>query len=444
MASIFELGDQFGLTNSPLGDWLPQVASPPLLMVRMQSVATGDSHYTITCKIVASGFEHQVATLTLWSVAQLESLIGLGISIGMYQNYMSSATKSLALASASFTDKLDVANTVVRPPLGPLPSPPQVFQLLLSSNGFTALSQEFTLSPTGDPCSRDLTFDELCKLAPKASAANVQKHLEGFNKACSDNGINTPLRKAHFLAQLLTESANLKATCEYGSKEKLEKKYHGFEGRGLIQLTGRANYTAYGKAVGEDFVKDLAARTKLENSPHAARSAGWFWARNGLSVWADTNDFIALTRRINGAYNGYSSRLASLNTILRALAAMGHGASISTDYRLEDSAVYGSARDTFAWGLWHDPGLERNNLQDKKHHPIPPEAPRDTAQALIGYRRAVELLEQNEKQAKKNVNLFKINKMEEFATVRTTVRGKVRVTALDAAKLRIQELTKKP
>ncbi len=80
-----------------------------------------------------------------------------------------------------------------------------------------------------------------------------------------------------------------------------------YRGRGLIQLTGRANYRACGSAIGADL---LAAPELLEQPEWAAMSAAWFWSSNGLNELADAGRFEDITRRINGGTHGQPQRLA--------------------------------------------------------------------------------------------------------------------------------------
>jgi putative chitinase len=103
-----------------------------------------------------------------------------------------------------------------------------------------------------------------------------------------------------------------------------------YKGRGLIQITGRANYAALSKDLGTDFIanpallggKNVTACTE-EQLRNAALSAGWFWDKNKLNAYADKIDisktieadpnlqaFKDLTRRINGGYNGLQDRVA--------------------------------------------------------------------------------------------------------------------------------------
>jgi putative chitinase len=89
-----------------------------------------------------------------------------------------------------------------------------------------------------------------------------------------------------------------------------------FCGRGLIQLTGRDNYTKYAAAVKRELDDAVAY---LETPAGAASSAGWFWDVNKLNEFADKDNIIGMTKRINGGTNGIDDRLALYNTALAAL-----------------------------------------------------------------------------------------------------------------------------
>jgi putative chitinase len=132
--------------------------------------------------------------------------------------------------------------------------------------------------------------------------------------------INTPARQAAFLAQVGHESGGLHWLVEIWGPSDSQRRYESrydlgniapgdgfkFRGRGLIQLTGRANYTAAGKALGAD----LVAQPELLGEPGlACRSAGWFWKSRGLNELADEGLFEKITRRVNGGLNGYAERL---------------------------------------------------------------------------------------------------------------------------------------
>jgi putative chitinase len=163
--------------------------------------------------------------------------------------------------------------------------------------------------------------------------------------------INSDLRLAHFLSQCGHESGEFKALNEnlnYSEKGLLSvfKKYfttitaklyqrkpekiantvyanrmgngdaasgdgYRFRGRGYIQLTGKANYEAFSKSIGEDCV----ANPDLVATKYPLASAAWFFSKNGLNKKADfgTTDQIVvmITKAINGGLNGLDDRIAN-------------------------------------------------------------------------------------------------------------------------------------
>jgi putative chitinase len=129
-----------------------------------------------------------------------------------------------------------------------------------------------------------------------------------------------PKRMAAFIAQIGHESGQLQFVREIWGPTPAQAKYEGradlgntvkgdgsrYRGRGLIQITGRANYVACGEALG----LDLANQPELLELPqHAAMSAAWFWKQKGLNDLADKDQFNTITRRINGGLNGLQDRL---------------------------------------------------------------------------------------------------------------------------------------
>lgn len=91
-----------------------------------------------------------------------------------------------------------------------------------------------------------------------------------------------------------------------------------FRGRGCIQLTGHANYFHAGKACDVDFVMnpDLVATPK-----YAAMTAGWFWNTHKLNQYADSRDFVMMTKKINGGTIGLQDRINHINHALQVLTA---------------------------------------------------------------------------------------------------------------------------
>ncbi|WP_426076527.1 glycoside hydrolase family 19 protein [Janthinobacterium sp. PSPC3-1] len=171
-----------------------------------------------------------------------------------------------------------------------------------------------------------LTLAQLQAIMPLARA-RVVTFLPALNASMVEFGINTPTRQASFLAQLAHESGQLLYVRElasgaaYEGRKDLGNTQPGdgvrFRGRGLIQVTGRSNYAACGKALGLDL---LAQPALLEQTVNACRSAGWFWQSRGLNALADAGDQIAVTRKINGGTNGLAERLAFFKVAQKVLA----------------------------------------------------------------------------------------------------------------------------
>lgn len=144
--------------------------------------------------------------------------------------------------------------------------------------------------------------------------------------------INTPLRIAHFMAQACHESDGLCTTEEYASGAAYEgRKDLGnteagdgrkYKGRGLIQLTGRANYKAAGEKLSQDLVgnPDLAATPAL-----SLEIACNYWVSRKINDAADQDNIIRATKLVNGGLNGLDSRKAYLAKAKAALAHMQAG-----------------------------------------------------------------------------------------------------------------------
>ena len=175
-----------------------------------------------------------------------------------------------------------------------------------------------------------ITAQQLLLILPNAGAkAGVFAPV--LNTAMGKFGIVTPARVAAFIAQIGHESGQLRYVREIWGPTKQQAGYEGrkdlgntvqgdgskFRGRGLIQVTGRANYAACGEALGLDLLKHPEL---LEEPQHAAMSAAWFWHRAGLNTLADAGDFLLITKRINGGTNGLADRKALYDRALKVLA----------------------------------------------------------------------------------------------------------------------------
>lgn len=175
--------------------------------------------------------------------------------------------------------------------------------------------------------------------------------LDGWHEALAnvlpEYEINTPERVAAFIAQCTHESGGFKRLKEnlnyrweslrkifpkYFSTDELAKEYahkqeqianrvyggrmgngdessgDGFRycGRGLIQLTGKNNYTKFAESIGMA-VEEVPAL--LETFEGAVKSACWFWKTNNLNQYADSGDILTMTKRINGGTIGLEDRI---------------------------------------------------------------------------------------------------------------------------------------
>ena len=176
-----------------------------------------------------------------------------------------------------------------------------------------------------------------------------QSVIDSIPEVASKFEINTPLRVAHFLAQCGHESGGFKLTQEnlnysakgllgifpkyfdagtaaayerkpekianvvyanrMGNGDKTSGEGWKFHGRGYIQLTGKENYTAFTKSIGEDCV----ANPDLVASKYALASAAWFFSKNGLHKIADggsgDDTVTKITKRVNGGTIGLPDRI---------------------------------------------------------------------------------------------------------------------------------------
>ncbi|MBD2753799.1 glycoside hydrolase family 19 protein [Spirosoma validum] len=162
-----------------------------------------------------------------------------------------------------------------------------------------------------------------------ANPEYVDRYVTLFNELLPLYGINTWLRLSHFLAQLLHESGGFRYTQEIASGKAYEgRKDLGntqpgdgvkFKGRGLIQLTGRDNYTAFGRK----FKIDCVNHPELIEEPKwALASALDYWNTRKLNAIADQDDVNAVTRKVNGGTNGLLHRrelLVKCKTALTSL-----------------------------------------------------------------------------------------------------------------------------
>ena len=168
-----------------------------------------------------------------------------------------------------------------------------------------------------------ITEIQLKSIMPNLAAQKLQVYLPYLNAAMYTYGINTMLRTAAFVAQLAHESAEFRFMEEIWGPIPAQKGYEPacelakrlgnteagdgkrYKGRGPIQITGRYNYKKYG-----DLLQiDLVGQPELAAQPAAAFStAGLYWITNDLNELADSEQFVSITKRINGGTNGLPDR----------------------------------------------------------------------------------------------------------------------------------------
>jgi predicted chitinase len=168
-----------------------------------------------------------------------------------------------------------------------------------------------------------VTEPQLQRIMPSLSASKLELYLPYLNEALHRFGMDTMLRTAAFIAQLAHESAELRFMEEIWGPTAAQRRYEPqsvlasrlgntepgdglrYKGRGPLQITGRCNYRKYGDLL----CVDLQAHPELAARPELAfATAGLFWKSNGLNELADREDFVRITRRINGGTNGLADR----------------------------------------------------------------------------------------------------------------------------------------
>jgi putative chitinase len=170
--------------------------------------------------------------------------------------------------------------------------------------------------------------EKLSVVMPRALPSKIDLYFEPLVAGMTKHEITTPLRMAHFVAQIAHETASFLYAEEiadgsaYEGRRDLGNSERGdgrrYKGRGLIQLTGRANYTQYGKDCGIDCVGNPDC---VASDPFIAVDvACWYWLKRNINRLADADDVKAVTKAINGGYNGLDDRMSYL---ARAKAVLG-------------------------------------------------------------------------------------------------------------------------
>lgn len=172
------------------------------------------------------------------------------------------------------------------------------------------------------------TKEKLSLVLPRATDARVSLYFPLLVASMTRYGITSNLQIAHFIAQIGHESGSFLYAEEladgsaYEGRVDLGNTQRGdgkrFKGRGLIQLTGRANYQSYSDYTGRKCV--LEPDIVSDDPALCVDVACWFWKTRNIGPLADADDAKAVTKRINGGYNGLDDRLDNL---ARAKALMG-------------------------------------------------------------------------------------------------------------------------
>ena len=166
-----------------------------------------------------------------------------------------------------------------------------------------------------------ITRQQLKAITPSTPDSRIDTFIPHLNNYLPKYGIDTPNEVAAFLAQVLHESGGLKWLREIWGPTAAQSRYEGrkdlgntvkgdgkkFLGRGLIQLTGRANY--------ERMSKDMFGDNRLLNTPdllatpeYAVKSACIYWKWRNMDAIDDDTNIKDETKRVNGGYNGLADR----------------------------------------------------------------------------------------------------------------------------------------
>lgn len=166
----------------------------------------------------------------------------------------------------------------------------------------------------------------LKKIAPAAKSALVEALAPLLTAKLPTYQITSRNNIAHFLAHAAHETDSFRVLEEYASGRKYEGRVDlgnveqgdgvRFKGRGIFQLTGRANYRRFGDRLG----LDLVAQPALAADPAVSVDvACLYWNDRRMGAKAERDDIVATTRAINGGLNGLEDRKRKLAAAKREL-----------------------------------------------------------------------------------------------------------------------------
>lgn len=255
-----------------------------------------------------------------------------------------------------------------------------------------------------------VTRDELARIMPALSSSKLDLYLPHLQEAMRENGITSRLQEAAFLAQLGHESGDLRFWEEIWGPTPAQRGYEGrrdlgntekgdgfrFRGRGPIQITGRANYRRYGAILDVD----LEAHPELAALPEFGfRIAATYWRVRGLNDLAERQEFVTITKRINGGTTGIEDRkrryrraLAILDEDSEAITVVVRGQELPIAGVRRDGAVFVPLRATAHQCNWqvistgeHSAIIQAPNALRTRHQVL-----LQIAQTGIGYTPAAE------------------------------------------------------
>ncbi|AZZ93862.1 chitinase [Hahella sp. KA22] len=175
-----------------------------------------------------------------------------------------------------------------------------------------------TLKTLKQGVTKGLSEDALTAIMAHGKSSTINKYFPLLQNNLSRYLINSPLRTAHFLAQVGHESLSFRYTEELASGANYEGNLAlgntqsgdgvRFKGRGLIQLTGRSNYSEYAEYSRIDLMKKGNEVLVALTPAYALDVSLWFWNKRRLNIKADKDDLRGVTYRVNGGYTGLQDR----------------------------------------------------------------------------------------------------------------------------------------
>lgn len=227
-----------------------------------------------------------------------------------------SVTPALPAAPAQFLDTAGLLKALELPQSSTTPAPvPQA--RVVPEPALPALPAP----PPPAPAS--VTLDELVNIVPQVAPDRLAQYVAPLNEALAKAAIDTPLRKAAFIAQLVVESDSFRTFEEYASGRAYEGRSdlgnvapgdgERFKGRGAIQVTGRHNYESVSQYLGIDFVANPELMATPEN---AFETAAWYWQSRNLNAVSDSGSIESVSRIVNGGTHGLVQRIDSFQRAL--------------------------------------------------------------------------------------------------------------------------------